>query len=84
MAVVKIPAGSHHLVHFHYTVDLIYKPEAGEEANGACEKEEYEDHNHCVAKVQYSAGSANYLEFREEVVHCVDKQVGCCKATGQE
>lgn len=49
-----------------------------------CEKEKDEDHNHRVAKVEDGAGSSNDLQLREEVVHAVDEQVDCCKATGQE
>lgn len=51
------------LVHLDHTVDLIYKPEAGEEANCTCEEEEDEDHNHSVSKVEDGAGSSNYLQL---------------------
>lgn len=39
------------LVHFYNTVDLAHEPEARDKANGACEKEEEEDHNDGVSKV---------------------------------
>lgn len=49
-----------------------------------CKEEEDENHNHSVSKVQYSACRANYLQFWEEVVHSVDKEIDCCEAAGQE
>lgn len=49
------------LVHLDHTVDLIYKPEAGEEANCTCEEEEDEDHNQRVSEVEEGAGSADNL-----------------------
>lgn len=49
-----------------------------------CEEEEDEDHNHSVAKVEDGAGSSNYLQLREEVMHSVDKQIDSCEAAGQE
>jgi len=48
------------------------------------EKEEDEDHNHGVAKVQYGTGRSNYLQLWEEVVHGVDEQIDCGESAGQE
>lgn len=72
------------LVHLDHAVNLIYKPEAGEEANGTCKEEEDEDHNHCVTKVEDSTGRSNNLQLRKEVMHSINKQIDRCEAAGQE
>lgn len=50
-------------VHLHHTVDFVDKPEAGKESDSSSKEEEDEYHNHCVPKVQKSAGCSNNLQF---------------------
>lgn len=52
--------------------------------NLTCEKEEDEDHNQSVSKVEDGAGSSDDLQLWEEVMDSIDKQIHCCEATGQE
>lgn len=53
-----------------------------EDKSLTCEEEEDEDHNHGVSKVEDGAGSSDYLQLREEVMHSVDKQIDCCETAG--
>lgn len=53
-----------------------------EDKSLTCEEEEDEDHNHGVSKVEDGAGSSDYLQLREEVMHSVDKQIDCREAAG--
>lgn len=71
-------------VHLDYTVDFIYKPEAGKETDGTCEEEEDEDHDHGIAKIEKGAGCSYDLQLGEEVMDSVDEQVDRREATGQE
>jgi len=63
------------LIHFDNTIDLSYKPKAGEEANCSSEEEEEENHDKRVAEVEQSGNCALNGQFGHEVVNTVHKQI---------
>lgn len=72
---------SNYLVYFHNTVDFWHEPEAGEESYRACQQEEQEHHDKCVAKVEEGADKAGDLQFTHEVVYAVNKEIHSSKTT---
>ena len=49
-----------------------------------CEKEENQDHDHRVPKIQNGACHACDLKFGEEVMNCIYQKVNSCKTAGEK
>lgn len=49
-----------------------------------CEKEENQDHDHRVPKVQNGVCNAHDLKFGKEVINCIQKMVNSCKTAGKK
>lgn len=59
------------LINLHNTVNLPDEPEASEESDTSCKKEEAEDHDAGVSEVQEGRSSSLYVQFSKEVVNTV-------------
>lgn len=73
-----IKKSTHHipnLIHFYHTVNLPDEPEACEESYSTRQQIKQENHDQSVTKVQKCRSRIFNLQFREEIMAAVEKQI---------
>ncbi len=72
------------LVHLDNAVNLSDEPEAGDEADGATEYEDQEDHDEAVSEVERGADECSDSHLRLEIVDAVEEEIEGRGSRGEE